>query len=289
VGPAAAPRAVVVVDPVSTGVVLCHQAVHVHGLTVIAVWSDVIPSELKQYVDPRMAVNYAARIQHQTGALDETVKAVRALELDVCECFVGCETGVLLNDQLADALGCRGNGTAKSSLRRNKFLQTEAVRSAGLNACGQQLADCSEDVERFLREKPPATTCAAPTHSSRTGLRWCPLPGTRRRASRAHTRGGPSLCSAPAGSPQLQSSGQAGRGRGQRRRLHLRLSGRGPACIRLARGHEERPRPHQLQRSAAGAPRDCPMPHAVVQLPACRAVEAHGGADVVLVHERRST
>jgi len=35
------------------------------------------------------------------------------------------------------------------------------VRSAGLNACGQQLADCSEDVERFLREKPPATTFKA--------------------------------------------------------------------------------------------------------------------------------
>ena len=70
--------------------------------------------------------------------------------------MVGCETGVLLGDQLSEALGVRGNGTAKSGLRRNKFLQTEAVRALKLNACGQALADSREDVEKFLREKPKA-------------------------------------------------------------------------------------------------------------------------------------
>ena len=158
---AAAPGAVVIVDPISTGVVLSYQAVRERGLLVIAVWSDVLPEELKDFVDSRFNIEFAGRIQHKTGALDETVAAVRALELDVREVMVGCETGVLLNDMLAEALSCRGNGTSKSSLRRNKFLQTEAVRSAGLNACGQMLADSSADVERFLKAKPPSANFKA--------------------------------------------------------------------------------------------------------------------------------
>lgn len=182
---AAPPSAIVVVDPISTGVVLCYQAVHARGLQIIAVWSDVMPAELKDYVDPRFGVEYVAKIQHKAGALEETVAAVRALEVDVREVMVGCETGVLLNDQLAEALGCRGNGTGKSSLRRNKFLQTEAVRSAGLNACGQMLADTSEDVERFLAEKPPAATCAVPTRPPRPPLSGSSARG-RSLAQRAH-------------------------------------------------------------------------------------------------------
>jgi len=68
---------------------------------------------------------------------------------------VGCETGVLLGDELSSALGVRGNGTAKSTLRRNKFFQTEAVRNAKLNACGQALANSSDDVEKFLQLPKP--------------------------------------------------------------------------------------------------------------------------------------
>ena len=68
--------------------------------------------------------------------------------------MVGCETGVLLGDLLSETLGLRGNGTARSRERRNKFYQTEALRTAGLNACGQMLANSMEEVEQFLRERP---------------------------------------------------------------------------------------------------------------------------------------
>ena len=156
-----------IVDPISTGVVLSYQAARERGMRVIAVWSDAVPEELKDYCDSRFAIDYEARIQHQTGCLDETVAAVRALDLDVREVMVGCETGVLLNDMLAEALRCRGNGTAKSPLRRNKFLQTEAVRSAGLNACGQVLADTAADVERFLQQKPASSRSASAQHVTR--------------------------------------------------------------------------------------------------------------------------
>lgn len=153
---AARNRAIVVVDPISTGAVLAHQIVNERQHQVIAVWSDVIPSELMGYVDARCAVEFAGSIKHAAGCLDATVNAIRALGLEVSECMVGCETGVLLTDQLTAALGCRGNGTAKSSLRRNKYLQTEAIRSAGLNACGQVLANSVEDVDAFLSQMEPS-------------------------------------------------------------------------------------------------------------------------------------
>eukprot|EP00965_Chrysotila_dentata_P256902 6212710-Pleurochrysis_carterae.AAC.3 len=41
-----------------------------------------------------------------------------------------------------------------AALAGNKFFQTEAIREAGLNACGQRLAHTREDVEKFLSASP---------------------------------------------------------------------------------------------------------------------------------------
>ena len=149
-------KAIVVIDPISTGAVLAYKISQM-GIKVVAVWSEVIPEDLKNFVDPRVAIDFAARIEHGPDGIASTVAQVRALEdLDVSDVMVGCETGVLLGDMLSEGLGVRTNGTAKSGLRRNKFYQTEALRTAKLNACGQKLATSIDDVERFLKEKPPA-------------------------------------------------------------------------------------------------------------------------------------
>ena len=100
-----------------------------------------------------LAVEFAGKIQHGVDSLAATVASIRSLDFEVLECMVGCETGVLLGDQLSEALGVRTNGTAKSGLRRNKFLQTEAVRALKLNACGQMLADSQEDVEKVCHAR----------------------------------------------------------------------------------------------------------------------------------------
>ena len=146
------PAAVVVVDPISTGAILARRA-HDLGFAVVRVWSDVVPEELRNFVDPRASFEYAATIQHTTDNVPGTVSLLRDLELHIRDVMVGCETGVLLGDALCEGLGVRGNGTAKSALRRNKFLQTEALRLAGINACGQRLADSAADVEDFIRER----------------------------------------------------------------------------------------------------------------------------------------
>lgn len=142
--------ALVLVDPVSTGAVVAYQAVHRMGLQIICVWSESIPNELKGFVAKGMAVPYAGMITHIKGELTKTVAAIRALGIPLAACIVGCETGVTLGDLLSEALRLPTNGTLKTGLRRNKYAQTEAVRSAGLEACFQMEAENIEGVEAFI-------------------------------------------------------------------------------------------------------------------------------------------
>lgn len=142
--------AIVIIDPVTTGAVLAHKAVHRNRVQVVVVWSDVIPEELRGFVAKGFEVPWAGTIQHETRQLKKTVSAIHALGLNVRAVLVGCETGVLLGDMLSEAMGVATNGTAHSGVRRNKFKQQEAVRDAGLNACKQVLANSRQDVEAFL-------------------------------------------------------------------------------------------------------------------------------------------
>uniref|UniRef100_A0A7S4C380 ATP-grasp domain-containing protein n=1 Tax=Chrysotila carterae TaxID=13221 RepID=A0A7S4C380_CHRCT len=152
--PTAGADAIVIIDPISTGAVLAHMAVHRNRVRVITVWSENVPVELRKFVAKGLGVPHAGVIQHKKGGIKETAAAVLALNIPVVAVLVGCETGVLLGDLLSEALQMPSNGTGKSGLRRNKFFQTEAIREAGLNACGQRLAHTREDVEKFLSASP---------------------------------------------------------------------------------------------------------------------------------------
>jgi biotin carboxylase len=149
-------RLVVIVDPVSTGAVLAAEATK-RGFGVIAVWSECVPPELKAFVVKGLNIRYVGVVQHEEGHIHETARAVRALVSDhrrLDALMVGCETGVLLGDELAEALELRGNGTELSALRRNKWLQTEAVRKSGANACAQSLVTTMAEVDAVLRQWP---------------------------------------------------------------------------------------------------------------------------------------
>jgi len=141
---------VVVVDPVSTGAKLAEELCR-RGQKVVRVWSDVV-GDMMSHAAPGLLTKYEETIVFETVA--QTVAALAAFE--VCDVIVGCETGVLCADQLAYALGVRGNGIEQSALRRNKYLQSEAVRSAGFLAAYQALASSTADVDAFLAEHTPS-------------------------------------------------------------------------------------------------------------------------------------
>ena len=58
----------VVVDPISTGLILVQQAL-ARGLEVVAVWSESVPDQLKQFVAKGINVRYIGVVQHEESAL----------------------------------------------------------------------------------------------------------------------------------------------------------------------------------------------------------------------------
>merc|ERR1719379_1559319 len=80
----------------------------------------------------------------------ETAAAVRSAcaNMQLLAVIVGCETGVTLADHLSEELGLRTNGT--SIQRRNKCVQQDLVRSAGLRAVRQACGTKWSDVESFV-------------------------------------------------------------------------------------------------------------------------------------------
>src|SRR5690349_6637845 len=86
---------------------------------------------------------YAANIVH-TGDLAATLAAIRGH--DPVAVVAGGEIGVEFADLLAAELGLPGNGTALSVARRNKYVQIETLRAAGLRATGQLLVENAEQL-----------------------------------------------------------------------------------------------------------------------------------------------
>jgi len=145
----AAEPAIVVVDPISSGSVLAHQLL-TRGYKVVRVWSDGVPDYLKAHTAPGLKSDFAATIN--CASLEDTVEALSKLPYAVRDVIVGCETGVCCADALAAALGVRGNSIEKSVARRNKFMQTEAMRSRGAAAAYQALCTSAEEVDAFLEK-----------------------------------------------------------------------------------------------------------------------------------------
>ncbi|MEV0643996.1 ATP-grasp domain-containing protein [Phytomonospora sp. NPDC050363] len=101
---------------------------------------------------------YAANIVHD-GDLEATIAAVAAFEPEAV--IAGGEVGVEFADLLAERMGLAGNGTALSAARRDKYVQMETVRAAGVRATRQllvtdaaQLADWHRDFGGRVVVKP---------------------------------------------------------------------------------------------------------------------------------------
>ena len=98
---------------------------------------------------PHACTDWQVTVQHEgPGRAAYTAAALRGL--GVTEVIVGSEPGVSLQAELSSAFGDSPVPEDKIELRRNKYLQSEAVRDAGLDAVHQTLAHTREDVEGFI-------------------------------------------------------------------------------------------------------------------------------------------
>ena len=171
-----APKPVIaIVDPISTGASLAKFLSNL-GYPLVRVFSDTIPDEVKALVAEGLEVNWLVTIQHEIGPGRAAHTAAALRGLGVKNVIVGSEPGVSLQAELSSAFG-QPVPADKIELRRNKYLQSEAVRDAGLDAVHQRLAHTREDVEGCL----PSALPRAPTEvhttkrdlaSSRWQVRW---------------------------------------------------------------------------------------------------------------------
>jgi len=168
-------KAVVVVTPYSTGCVVAHE-MQKRGCAIIALWIQGFAEEMKTHVplSCKGQLKYYAEVEEQ-DSLEETMQAVRdsSGDMEIVACLAGGEAGVDVADALSEAMGLLTNGTDIAN-RRDKKVQQELLRSAGMRSVRQAGSDKFEDVEDFLRkEKYPVVL--KPTESAGSdGVKLCP-------------------------------------------------------------------------------------------------------------------
>merc|ERR1712217_777203 len=150
----ASEQVIAVCDPVSTGGAIAAE-LSSRGYQMIKVWTSAVTEEFKDHV-PSVAKTMAwlgEITEKQT--IEETCAEVKALvgEREIVGVIIGGETGVILADELSEALGLRTNGTACKG-RRDKSEQQKLVKAAGLRSTREASGKILADVQDFLKAEP---------------------------------------------------------------------------------------------------------------------------------------
>jgi len=143
-------EAVIVVDPYSTGACVALE-IGKRGFNVIALWSKEIDEEMRSHV-PQSCVNlrFYASVDEQPNLTITAMAVQRAAGMyKIVACICGGEVGVPLCDALSEKLGLRTNGTGIP--RRDKKVQQELIKKAGLRSVRQACSNKFEEVEEFLK------------------------------------------------------------------------------------------------------------------------------------------
>jgi biotin carboxylase len=162
---------VAVVDPISTGAFVAHEA-HSRGFAVVAVWCSEV-GDLRAHVPEAAKVPFLAEVD-EASSLEETAqllqKACHGVKLEAV--MVGGESGVTLADSLSEFLGLRTNGT-QFGARRNKSVQQKLVRQSGLRAVREVCTTQWKDVEAFLENEPLPVVVKPVESAGSDGVKLC--------------------------------------------------------------------------------------------------------------------
>ncbi|CAE7846851.1 ddaF [Symbiodinium necroappetens] len=126
-------QVVVVVDPFSTGGNLAAELLS-QGYAVVALWtkeSNVRYHDYPECLDPKKLLSELDEqptVEGTAQRLCETLVGRDCLAAVIC----GGDSGVNVTDALSEALNLRGNGTLSSGHRRDKWVQQEALKAAGV-------------------------------------------------------------------------------------------------------------------------------------------------------------
>jgi len=171
----ASKESVVVVDPYSTGCVIVKE-IQSRGYKVIALWTRGFSGEMKTHVPLSCGkISYHAEV-NEGDNLGETTRDLykAAGKLRIVACICGGEAGVDMTDALSERLNVRTNGTAGAfAFRRDKKVQQELIKDAGLRSIRQAAGKQWSDVESFLKSE-TFPVVLKPTDSAGTdGVKLC--------------------------------------------------------------------------------------------------------------------
>lgn len=157
-------QTVVLVDPLSTGVLLQKKVFEAGVYRIIIVWGDRSQPEARETHFLRSGYpieSFAAVISHEDGKLEDTLNAILAASVNttIAAVMCGSEFGVLLEDQIANGLNAalgttrlNSSGVKVLATKVDKHLQANTIRKAGLAAVREKLARSEDDVRAFLEE-----------------------------------------------------------------------------------------------------------------------------------------
>ena len=176
-------KAVLVITPYSTG---CCVALEMQrrGYAIAALWIKGFAEEMKTHVPLSCAkeLRYVCEIDEREtldATMDEIHRQAETAGLDFVACLAGGEAGVDFADVLSEAMGLLSNGTLHGDNgevlnRRDKQIQQELLRAAGMRAVRQAGSDKFEDVEEFLRTESYPIVLKPTESAGSDGVKLCP-------------------------------------------------------------------------------------------------------------------
>lgn len=164
---------VIIIDPYSTGCCVAEEILK-RGFSVIALWTNGFPDEMKLHVPLSVGkLTYFAEInQADTLANTASVALKAAGKKRIVACIAGGEAGVDLADALSERFAVRTNGTAIPN-KRDKKLQQELVKEAGLRSVRQAGSAKFEEVEEFLKTEPFPVVLKPVESAGSDGVKLC--------------------------------------------------------------------------------------------------------------------
>jgi len=171
----ASKEAVVVVDPYSTGCLIAKE-IQGRGYRVIVLWTRGFSEEMKKHVPLSCGTMTYYDEVDEGDDLGSTVKDLykAAGKLRIVACLCGGEAGVDAADLVSERLNVRTNGTQGAfAYRRDKKVQQELIKEAGIRSIRQCGGKEWSDVEAFL-QKETFPVVLKPTDSAGTdGVKLC--------------------------------------------------------------------------------------------------------------------
>ena len=164
---------VIVVDPYSTGCLIVREF-KLRGYLVVALWTFGFSEEMKTHVPTACGhLEYLAYVDEVENSLDATVASLQAAcgMHKMVACLAGGEAGVDLADALSERLSLLTNGT--DTFRRDKKIQQELVKAAGLRSVRQAGGATFDEVESFLRTEEFPVVLKPTASAGSDGVKLC--------------------------------------------------------------------------------------------------------------------